>query len=51
MKCNLPSISQFCDIGYMIQFYAIKCLIKHVNLDTILLVGKRNENVYVIDFI
>ncbi|PKU71958.1 hypothetical protein MA16_Dca007322 [Dendrobium catenatum] len=47
LKHNLISISQLCDKGLNVSFYASHCII--INNETILLIGNRYKNIYLID--
>ncbi|PKA50238.1 hypothetical protein AXF42_Ash017832 [Apostasia shenzhenica] len=49
LKYNLFSVSQLCDNGYLVEFHSTKCIIKHIESDSTILVGSRDENVYTID--
>ena len=51
LKHNLLSISQFCDKGNQVIFSANKCLVVNDNDKQIKLVGKRINNVYMIDLV
>lgn len=46
MKFNLLSICQLCDPRYKAIFHSTKSLVKHNELDTIILVGHRKNNMY-----
>ncbi|PKA47373.1 hypothetical protein AXF42_Ash021709 [Apostasia shenzhenica] len=50
LKHNLLSVSQLCDNGYLVEFYSTKYIIKHIESDSTILVGSRDENVYTIDY-
>ncbi|PKU86617.1 Retrovirus-related Pol polyprotein from transposon TNT 1-94 [Dendrobium catenatum] len=47
LKHNLLSISQFCDKGFIVQFFADSCIISLSN--NTILQGKRINNVYMLD--
>ncbi|PKU74439.1 hypothetical protein MA16_Dca003642 [Dendrobium catenatum] len=47
LKYNLISISLLCDKGLNVSFYASYCIIR--NNETILLIGNRHKNIYLID--
>ena len=49
LKHNLLSISQFCDRGYQVTFRTNSCEIRLPNSKEVLLVGKRSNNVYLLD--
>ncbi|PKA49889.1 Retrovirus-related Pol polyprotein from transposon TNT 1-94 [Apostasia shenzhenica] len=49
LKHNLLSVSQLCDNGYLVQFHSTKCIIKHIESNSTILVSSRDENVYTID--
>jgi len=48
-KHNLLSISHICDRGYQVTFKTNSCEIRLPNSKEVLLVGKRINNVYVLD--
>ncbi|WVZ21878.1 hypothetical protein V8G54_000422 [Vigna mungo] len=50
LKHNLLSISQLCDGGLKITFESKYCLISNGSTDELLFLGKRLNNIYVIDF-
>ena len=49
LKDNLLSISQLCDRGYQVTFRTNSCEIRLPNSKEVLLVGKRSNNVYLLD--
>ena len=49
LKHNLLSISQLCDRGYQVTFRTNTCEIRLPNSKEVLLVGKRSNNVYLLD--
>jgi len=49
LKHNLPSISQLCDKGYKITFEPNLCLISDLETSETVLVGKRVNNVYMLN--
>ena len=49
LKHNLLSISQLCGRGYQVTFRKNSCEIRLPNSKEVLLVGKRSNNVYLLD--
>ena len=49
MRFNLLSVSQLCDVGYNVGFHPDKCLVKHKNLENVVLKGFRKVNLYYVD--
>ena len=49
LKHNLLSISQLCDKGFRITFESNHCKILEKNSDKICMLGKRIENIYMLD--
>ena len=49
LKHNLISISQLCDNGFKVTFYANKCYIKKIDNDQVSFEGYRRRNVYKIN--
>jgi len=49
LKHNLLSIRQLCDRGYQVTFRTNSCEIRLPNSKEVLLVGKRSNNVYLLD--
>ena len=49
LKHNLLSISQFCDKGYEVMFKSDECIVRDIEGNKICC-GKRNGNVYILDF-
>ena len=49
LKHNLLSISQLCDKGYQVTFKSNTCEIRQPNSQEVLLIGKRVNNVYLLD--
>ena len=49
MKHSLLSISQLCDKGYQVTFKSSNCEIRLPNSQEVLLIGKRVNNVYLLD--
>ena len=50
LKFNLISVSQLCDKGYKVVFSDNEVRINDLNQSKTLLVGKRNKDIFVIDF-
>ena len=50
LKFNLFSTSQFCDKGYLVEFFKDKCLVKNETTGEIVLQGTRKRNMYVVDW-
>ncbi|XP_016185068.1 uncharacterized protein LOC107626683 [Arachis ipaensis] len=46
LKHNLLSISQLCDLGYVVTFRKIDCRVINEKIGTVLFVAKRSDNVY-----
>jgi len=49
LKHSLLSISQLCDKGYQVTFKSSTCEIRQPNSQEVLLIGKRVNNVYLLD--
>jgi len=49
LKHSLLSISQLCDRGYQVTFRTNSCVIPLPNLKDVLLIGKRSNNIYLLD--
>ncbi len=49
MKHNLLSISQFCDKGLKVTFEASACIIINPKNNSIVLIGQRQRNIYMVD--
>jgi len=49
VKHNLLSISQLCDRGYQVTFRKNSCEIRLPNSKDVLLIGKRSNNIYLLD--
>ena len=49
MGFNLLSVSQLCDAGYNVEFHPNKCIVKHKNLENVMLEGFRKANLYYVD--
>ena len=49
LKHNLLSISQLCDRGYQVTFRTNSCEIRLPNSKDVLLIGKRSNNIYLLD--
>ena len=49
LKHNLISISQLCDKGYIVSFSTIMCVITNLIDNSIIFIGNRYENIYIID--
>jgi len=50
LKHNLLSISQLCDKNLKVTFEANHCLICHASTNELVFVGKRIQNIYIVDF-
>jgi len=50
LKHNLLSINQLCDKGLRVTFETNHCLICFVSSNEIVLIGRRIQNIYTIDF-
>jgi hypothetical protein len=50
LEHNLMSISQFCDNGYDVMFEKTNCTVINKDNQSIVFMGKRIENVYIINF-
>ena len=50
MKCNLLSLSQFCDHDYIMSFNKEKCIVK-TKYDNSFFIIKQHNNLYEIDLI
>jgi len=46
LQHNLLSVSQLCDRGNHVEFFSDQCLITNVNSGSVVLRGKRHNNVY-----
>jgi len=49
LKHNILTISQLCDKGYQVTFKPNMCEIRLTKSQKVLLIGKRNNNVYLLD--
>ena len=49
LKDNLISISQLCDKGYKVLFEASLCMITNPIDNSIIFIGHRQDNIYMID--
>ena len=49
LKYNLISISQLFDKGYKVSFESLLCIITNPIDDSIIFIGHRQDNVYMID--
>ena len=49
LKHNLLNISQQCDRGYQVTFRTNSCEIRLPNSKDVLLIGKRSNNIYLLD--
>ena len=49
LKHNLFSISQLCDKGFKVIFESSHRIIKDSQIDKIIFMGHRNENVYIVN--
>jgi len=49
LKHNLLNISQLCDKGYQVTFRTNSCEIRLPNSKDVLLIGKRSNNIYLLD--
>jgi len=49
LKHNMLSISQLCDRGYQVTFRMNSCEIRLPNSKDVLLIGKRSNNIYLLD--
>jgi len=49
LKHNLLSIGQLCDRGYQVTFRTNSCEIRLPNSKDVLLIGKRSNNIYLLD--
>ena len=50
LKHNLLSISQLCDKNLKVTFEVNHCLICHASTNELVFVGKRIQNIYMVDF-
>jgi len=50
LKHNLLTISQLCDKNLKVTFEANHCLICHASTNELVFVGKRIQNIYLVDF-
>ncbi|XP_031127497.1 uncharacterized protein LOC116029586 [Ipomoea triloba] len=48
LKFNLLSTSQFCDKGYVVEFFKDKCQVKNESTGEVVLEGTRKRNMYVV---
>ena len=49
LKHNLISISQLCDKGYTVSFSTTMCVIANPKDNSIIFIGNRHGNVYIVD--